>query len=313
MSLRNSEGAEKDVCVCILAHNEQKHIARTIQAINTGNPEIEFDVIVYANGCTDATVSIVQELSATTLNLYLRDIEKASKPNAWNIAFKENHNKILVFSDGDVEPEPGGVQDLYNSLKMNSELSLVCLQYWPFLSRLSFEKKFVGFMQLPIVQDYLSGQFYAIRRQYFLRKFYEFGISGLPEGLVAEDTFLELLVDRNSFFVMDRKVYYEPPIFNDYVKYLARMRWQEEQLLFYTGYFNSHLTLDNNFKEKIMRKISGTKNVARLCLGLLSTAMRHMVKIFWGIRIAKCYNRLGPVVKTGASVLSSTTRSASSK
>ena len=303
-----------DVCVCVLAHNEQKHIAKTIHAIRAGNGEIEFDIVVYANGCTDATARIVQELSTTLPNVYLREITEASKPNAWNFAFEENKHSILVFSDGDVEPEPGGVFAVYKFLKRNRKLSLVCCQFWPFKKGLSLEKKIVGFVQIPIIQDFLSGQFYAIRRADFQKKFLKLGILGLPKGIVAEDVFIESLVHEKKIYVTNTKVYYEPPKFDDYLKYLARLRWQDEQLkLVYAEYFQSHFVQKVYWQRSFLKKMSKSNNIGRLFIGMISTAMRYSVKFLFKKKIDTLYKWLGPVGEQGDSILSCVTRSLSSK
>ena len=161
----------KTICVCILAHNEEKHIKNTIQTILKGNTEIDFDIVVYANGCTDNTVQIVSEICHSKDNVYLRVLSIPSKPNAWNTAFNENKNPILVFSDGDITPEADIILSLHHTLQNKKEIALVGCQYWPKKNSLSFSQRISGFLQIPFGQDFLSGQFYAIKRAALVKIF----------------------------------------------------------------------------------------------------------------------------------------------
>ena len=304
-----------DICVCILAYNEQKHIEDTIHAILTGNADMDFDIVVYANGCTDKTADVVKELCETTPNLRLRELKKASKPNAWNTAFAENTNPILFFSDGDVRPEPGSVVALRRYFDEHPEVSLVCSQFWPDVHGLTLEKRVTGFLQIPLVQDFHSGQFYAVRRSHLLAQLEEKGLEGIPEGVAVEDEFLKALIPHDAFFVAREKVFYEPPTFADYWKYLARIRWQEEQLFQFYGDLLANQTCSSRGFQggRLIGKLAGGQGPFRMLIGLSSAGLRTVVKAACKGRIDRSYRGLGPVRRDGQNILSHATRSESTK
>ncbi len=299
-----------DVCVCVLAYNEQKHLADTIHAILAGNGDVDFDIVVYANGCTDKTADVVRGLCETTPNLRLRELTKASKPNAWNTAFAENTNSVLFFSDGDVRPEPGSVAALWRYLDEHAEVSLVCSQFWPDAHGLKFEQRLTGFLQIPLAQDFLSGQFYAVRRSHLLAQLEAKGLKGIPEGVAVEDDFLKALVPQNAFFVARQKVFYEPPTFADYWKYLARIRWQEEQLVqFYSDLLADETCSSRGFRGgRLASKLAGGQGPFRMLIGLTAAGLRTVVKAACKGRIDRCYRNLGPVRCDGRDILSHATR-----
>ena len=304
----------KDVCVCVLAYNEQRHIANTIQAILCGNGDMDFDIVVYANGCTDRTADVVKELCQTIANLRLRELSKPSKSHAWTTAFAENVNAILFFSDGDVRPEPGSVVALSRCLGERPEVALVCSQLWPDTHGLSFEQRLTGFLQIPLAQDFLTG-FYAIRRSHLLERLREKGLDGIPEGVVGEDEFLQRLVPANAFLVARQKVFYRPPVLNDYWKYLARMRWQEEQRLkAYGDLFADDKDEPRRFwSGRVAKKLRSGQGLRRTLLGVASSGLRTVVKSVFKAKIDTYYRDLGPVCREGRNILSQATRSESAK
>ena len=305
---------EQDVCVCVLAHNEQKHIASTIKAIVEGNRDIGFDIIVYANGCTDNTVKIVQSLFATYQNLRLRELEKASKTLAWNTAFNENTAPIMVFSDGDVEIEPGTVAALCGCIDNNPAITIASCQYWPKKKRLSFEQKLTGLMQIPLVQDFLTGCFYGVRRANLEAEFSRYNLPGIPDGLVGEDFFLSNLVPDLSFTVIGEKCYYEPPSFEDYRKYLARIQWQEQQAALVCGNcLNLSVGRRRKLTEIIKRKMPHCQGMKRLLVGILAVTMRYLFIFIYQKRIKQHYQCLGSVTRQGEFILCNATRSNSAK
>ena len=300
--------------MCILAHNEQKNIAETIKTIICNNRELDFDVIVYANGCTDDTVYIVKKLCLEYRNLYLRIIRKASKTHAWNLAFHENNFPYIIFSDGDVKPEPDSVLKLYEYLKHNFDASLVCSQFWPCKKNLSFEQKIIGFLQIPLFQDFLTGCFYGVNREKLKGHFKKKSINKIPTGVIGEDYFLKLVVPDDEFFVITKKCYFTPPKFIDYMKYLARIRWQDEQLNYYYKNLFEDITIT---KEKILprlkMKLNKTNFDSRFFIGCTSAFFRYIFLILFNTKINYYHNRIGPVKKNNNLILSTYTRSKSTK
>lgn len=304
-----------DLCICVLAHNEQKHIAATIKALAAESAQLGCDIKVYANGCTDATVDIVRELMRTIPRLFLRELDMASKPNAWNAAFRENIHTVLFFSDGDVLPEIGAIEALYKLFASDQpEILLAGCSFWPRRNGLTLEQRFAGFMQIPLHQDFLSGQLYGIRRDGFSAEFHNKGIMGLPLGIVAEDMFLQYLTPPGRFTIIPSKVFYEPPSLSDYWKYLARMRWQDEQLaLMFADLFAAKVQETQSCVGKLAEKMRGTQEPARLLLGLVAVGMRCVMKWIFRSRIIQYYRTLGPVSKEGRTILSEASRAISAK
>lgn len=300
------------LCVCILAHNEAANIENTINCIASSSAAINFNILVYANGCTDATEDIVKKISIEKKNVFLRHIDTASKPNAWNTAFNENDNEIIIFSDGDVCPEPDAIiriQQVFE--KDNASYALIGCSVVPANKGIGLQQKIVGFMQLPLYEDFLSGAFYAIKRNDFIENFATKGMKGLPLGIVAEDAYIQALVPSHKFKLVDIKIYYKPPLFHDYLKYLARVRWQSEQLL---NEFTEPCDLKaKTFKYKLYNKLIKLKLSSRLFVGFIALITRLVVKIIYYQRIIALYKSLGSVDKVGKNILSEYTRSQSVK
>lgn len=304
-----------DVSVCILAYNEQKHIAGTIRAIVAGTGDLDFDVVVYANGCTDQTAAVVQGLCRTIPNLELRELPQPCKPAAWNTAFAESASPVIIFSDGDVRPEPGSVAALQLHLLQNPQLTLVSAQLWPDLHGASLEQRLTGFLQIPLAQDFLAGGFYAVRRSHLAARLAEQGLSRIPDGIVGEDEFLEAIVPRDAFAIAPEKVLYEPSTLADYWKYLARMRWQEEQRLRLYGdrILNRTPAAERINGARLSSKLTCSHGLLRTLLGLSSAGLRTVVKSVFRAKIDQCYCKLGPVCCEGQCVLGQDTRSDSAK
>jgi len=305
-TLENESMKKKNtISVCILAYNEQKHIAHTIQSIIENNKTIDFDVIVYANGCTDNTVEIVSDLQATYKNLYVRDIKQAGKSNAWNIAFDENKDKeILVFTDADIESEQGSIQALYEQFSTTST-TLACCQSRPLQEGLPFEQRFTAFLKTPIVQNYLSGCFYAINRKQIEEIFKKQNLSGIPEGVVGEDLFIELLVPKEQTVIVNKKCFYVPPFIQDYLKFLARMKWQRKQMdLFFKDSFDDTEALEKKSAiSSLTKKWNDATDKPAFIKGLFVAVVRHLFILFSKKDINKYYESLGPIVEKGRNIL----------
>ncbi len=304
-----------DFCVCVLAHNEEKHIASTVRSILQSITELNFEVFVYANGCTDNTVSIVKELCEKEGSLHLFELAVASKVNAWNIAFHK-HDKYtnIFFSDGDILLDPDALQNMVDILSRQKNTNLVCCELWPHKDGLNIAKKLVGFMQIPFRQDFLTGTFYAVTRKALDRNFARMKLDEIPVGIVAEDRFIEDLIPREEFLVCSDRVYYEPPAIDDYCRYQARLRWQNEQI---EEKFSS-LCLQNDqpsshLLDKTAGKLKGARKPMRLFFGMCSVLLRYCFKILFREKIEFYYKKLGEVNHDGTKVLTEQTRSMTTK
>ena len=179
-----------DLCICVLAHNEKKHIDEKVEALIAESHHLNSNIKVYANGCTDATETLVKKSAHSNERVSLRILPLASKTNAWNTAFRENAHKVLIFSDGDIIPEGGAIKALWEVIATGPpDIILAGCSFRAGGVGLPIEKRFVGFLQIPLTQDFLSGQLYAVHRNSLQITFKKNGISEIPLGLVGEDFF----------------------------------------------------------------------------------------------------------------------------
>ena len=304
-----------EAVVCILAHNEESNIRRTLQAIIDGNTDAEPVIRVYANGCTDNTHAVVREMAQQFPQIELIEISRPSKPNAWNRAFADSNEEIIIFADADVIPSAGAISRIIEKFNDHSDMEIVSCESWPDFQAVGWQQKLTGFMQIPVAQDFLIGHFYGLRRSAFAAHFVALGLDGLPEGIAGEDAFLEGMMTPGKLMLADSKVKYEPPMLEDYYKYLGRIKWQNQQIsLFNQG--NGVKVAGSGQKNSLVRlagKLSSERPISRLALGVSATAVRMVFKQLKRRRIAQAYQKLGPVTQDGAWVLSEATRSTSCK
>lgn len=296
--------------VCILAHNEARFIERTINNIFNTTELADFTITVYANGCTDETYSIAQKLSLNNPRIKAVDIKIASKINAWNTAFNAHAEDILIFCDGDVVPEKNAVIELVHELSENDSRVIVSTRLYPLFRDVTFERYFVGLMQLPLKHEFLSGGMYAFKREELKGKLKLKNLSGIPMGVTGEDYFLEHLVESHEFYMSHCKNFYEPPTMSDYIRYLARIKWQNQQMKMIAG---EHRDASLSKGELIVRKFTGHKNYSYLFISIPAVITRAIFKKLFSSKIASAYEKLGPVVLNGEQILTSKTRSHSTK
>jgi glycosyltransferase involved in cell wall biosynthesis len=299
--------SKSSLSVCVLAHNEEKGIGATLQAILKGTEARPFPVHVYANGCTDGTADACRKLAATHQNIKVHELTIASKPNAWNTAFAEQSAEFVVFSDGDVIPDEGAARALARELEQHPAAIIATCTQVTAGTGLNLEQKLVGILQSPLHQDFLAGGFYAVRRQALAELLAKNGFAGLPQGVTGEDCFLDRLVGPERLVVAKCRSAYQPPGFSDYCRYLARLRWQNEQLelLLRKEQLPHEGTLD-----RLSSKFRRSESKGHFLAMLVPVLARQAFQLLAAPVIRKNYERLGPVRADGAGVLSSSTRSA---
>jgi glycosyltransferase involved in cell wall biosynthesis len=101
--------------VIIAAHNEESVLGGCLEALERGRARAPFEVIVSANGCTDATAQIASERGATVI-----DRAEPGKASALNAAEQSAPSHPHIFLDADITVPSGAVDALVRALDATS-------------------------------------------------------------------------------------------------------------------------------------------------------------------------------------------------
>lgn len=101
------------ISIAVFAHNEARTLARTMESIYAAGEGCEYVIAILANGCSDRTVELAQDLASRQKNVFVKEIDRADKANAWNYYVHELSDQcpfhtahLHVFVDGDVKILP---------------------------------------------------------------------------------------------------------------------------------------------------------------------------------------------------------------
>ena len=99
--------------IAVLAHNEERRIARCLASLPLGDPAIEVHVVV--NGSSDGTAEIARGFAGVTVHEY----PLGGKSRSWNRFALDTpgiDGDVFVFIDGDAEILPGSIDALVKAL-----------------------------------------------------------------------------------------------------------------------------------------------------------------------------------------------------
>ncbi len=154
----------------------------------------------------------------------------------------------------------------------------------------------MGFLQTPFSQDYLAGGIYAVKKSELSQLLQEFGWSGLPPGVTGEDCFLDRIVGGDKLRIADCRSFYEPPDFRDYFTYLARIRWQNEQLNLFIP--ESNQRKKGNF-QRLTRKVGQAAGTGDLTPFSFGPGRAVCVLLFARPMISRAYKDTGASSENG--------------
>lgn len=119
-------GAEvAPVAVVVLAHNEERRIARCLATLPLSEPGFAIHVIV--NGSRDRTAAIVAQIAAQHANVALHDWPEPGKARSWNRIILDTLPSGLaavVLVDGDAQVARGSVAALLAAFDAHPEAHL---------------------------------------------------------------------------------------------------------------------------------------------------------------------------------------------
>ncbi|MEI7485678.1 MAG: glycosyltransferase, partial [Ignavibacteriota bacterium] len=116
--------------VLIPAHNEEKVIGKTIEAMLRLNyPEDKLEIIVINDGSSDSTREIIESYAALDKRVILYDIPKGQggkgKSRTLNLGIKTAKSDVIAIYDADNTPDPDALRYLVIQLISNKELGAV--------------------------------------------------------------------------------------------------------------------------------------------------------------------------------------------
>lgn len=167
------------VTVCVLAHNEERRIARCIASLLADDPTLPVHVVV--NGSTDRTARIAGDIASGHGNVRVHVYREGGKARSWNrFLFDElaHFSDTHVFVDGDAEIAPGSVAALAATLRANPRANGA--------SGLPLNGRNVELYRAGLAAEHgLFGDLYALRGA-FLARMKARGLR-LPVDLIGDD------------------------------------------------------------------------------------------------------------------------------
>lgn len=166
------------IIVAVMAHNEERRIARCLSSLPLGDPRVAVHAVV--NGSRDRTAEIARGFARVTVHEYA----EGGKSRSWNRFALDTPGiagEVFVFVDGDAEVAPGSVFALHAALMAdpaaNAAAGLPCNG-----------RKVQAYRRQMVADHGLFGDLYALRGSFVERMRSE--AIRLPEDLVGEDGLL---------------------------------------------------------------------------------------------------------------------------
>jgi glycosyltransferase involved in cell wall biosynthesis len=177
--------ASTDICVAVLAHNEERRIQTCLNSLPLGEPDVIIHVVV--NGSSDRTAELAREVAAQAGNVTVHDYPFGGKSRSWNrfvfddlAVFSRTH----VFVDGDAQLLPGSVRALAQALRDNPTANAA--------SGMPMNGRKAAAYRSAMVRDHgLFGDLYAVQGEFLARM--KARQIRLPDDLIGDDSLIGAL------------------------------------------------------------------------------------------------------------------------
>lgn len=172
--------AAAGIVVCVLAHNEERRIARCLSSLPLGRDGVVVHVVV--NGSSDRTAEIARSFPVT-----VHDWAQGGKARSWNRFVLDTpglEGEAFVFVDGDAEVVPGSIEALARALADNPDANAA--------SGLPANgRRAEAYRRELIATRGLFGDLYALSGR-FVERLRASGLR-LPEDLIGDDSLVGAL------------------------------------------------------------------------------------------------------------------------
>jgi glycosyltransferase involved in cell wall biosynthesis len=198
------------ISIGILAHNEEDQVGNLISDLARQtlfeNCNIDFEIHVVANGCTDDTVTIAKSqfenahFRRKNVRTFVHDIAQAGKSNAWNElihSLVSPGTEFIFLLDADIRiPRETCLHDVLNGIATSNAVVAVGTS----VSDLSLQLKKSAVERLIYAASATAYDTRtAICGQFYCAKFDVIKSIWMPTGLPGEDGFLRAMILTSNF------------------------------------------------------------------------------------------------------------------
>lgn len=174
----------------VFAHNEERRLAASLEAADSQATQIDLDIHVMANGCTDRTIDIARSFPARNSRIIVHDIDIGDKANAWNqfIHDVKTPYDYYFFTDGDVRIVQGSFDAMLKDIQTHKDANAVAGLPFSGRTRKAWADHIMKVHGLP-------GGLYLLPRR-SVERFKKAAIR-IPRGFIGEDVFLMMMLRRD--------------------------------------------------------------------------------------------------------------------
>jgi cellulose synthase/poly-beta-1,6-N-acetylglucosamine synthase-like glycosyltransferase len=224
--------------ILIPAHNEEKVIGRTLEAmLNLHYPEDKLHILVINDGSTDTTKEIIERFAAIDHRVELLDVPRGKggkgKSRALNLGIQSIRSEVIAVYDADNTPEPDALRYLVAQLLLHKELGAVLGKFRTVNKNQNLLTRFINIETLSFQSMLQAGrwQMHNIATlpgtNYVMWRWLIERMNGWDEQALTEDSELSIRIYQEGYkikFVPYAITYeQEPQKWGVWVK--QRMRW----------------------------------------------------------------------------------------
>jgi cellulose synthase/poly-beta-1,6-N-acetylglucosamine synthase-like glycosyltransferase len=226
------------VSVLIPAHNEEKVISYTIEAMQKLEyPYDKLDILIINDGSSDATAEIVQKNAEKDSRLRLYNIPKGEggkgKSRALNLGLKQTDAEFIAVYDADNTPHPSALKYLMAQLLQDEKLGAVLGKFRTINKYRNLLTRFINIETLSFQSMLQAGRWKLFKvstlpgTNFVIRRHLLDKLNGWDEDAITEDSELSIRVYMEGFRIkfIPYSVTYEqePESWKVWIK--QRTRW----------------------------------------------------------------------------------------
>jgi cellulose synthase/poly-beta-1,6-N-acetylglucosamine synthase-like glycosyltransferase len=226
------------VTILIPAHNEEKVIAYTIEAmLNLDYPKDKLDILVINDGSSDRTAEIVEEYTKRDTRLRLYNVPKGEggkgKSRALNLGLKQTNSQYIAVYDADNTPDPSAMKYLMAQMIQDETLGAVLGKFRTVNKNRNLLTRFINIETLGFQSMLQSGRWKMFKistlpgTNLVIRRSLLDKLNGWDEDAITEDSELSIRIYKEGYrikFVPYSVTYeQEPESWKVWIK--QRTRW----------------------------------------------------------------------------------------